>query len=206
MIQQINLYQDVLKQNQAQPTINRYIYGSVAALILLLAYSIYLFLDLNNTKNNLQKAKQQLLKAETQVQVMKIKYPEQKINPLLAQEVSRLQNIVGSLSSVIHLLADKKSDQTQGFSRYFSALSRQSIPNVWLRNIAINGGKQILTLQGSTYTAKKIPVFIQNLHDEPVFQGRNFAQLVMFQDKETENLINFTISTTSEILKQEDHD
>ena len=206
MIQQINLYQDVLKTSRTKPTINSYIFGSVTALIFFLAFSIYLFLEVNTTKNNLQNAKQQLLEAETQVQVLKIKYPEQQINPILAQEVSRLQNILHSLSRVIHLLTDKKSDQTQGFSRYFSALSRQSISDVWLRNIAIEGGKQILTLEGSTFIAEKIPLFIQNLHNESVFQGKKFAKLIMTQDEETENQINFTISTTTEIFERENHD
>lgn len=206
MIQQINLYQGRLKKSQNKPAIYRYIYGSVTALVLLIGFSLYILSDLNNTKSSLKKTKQQLREAETQVKVLQIQYPQKQINPLLSQELSRLQNIVGSLSRVIHLLNDKESDQTQGFSRYFSALAKQGISDVWLSNISIDAKKHTIKLEGSTYNTEKIPVFIQALHHEPVFQGKNFAKLVITQDKGTENQVNFTINTTTEIFEQEEHD
>lgn len=206
MIQQVNLYQEILQQNSIRPVINRYIIGSTVVILLLIGMSIYSAVNLNNTKNSLQQAKQQLREAETRVQLLQVQYPKRQLNTLLTQEISRSQNILGSLSKVIDLLTDKESDQTQGFSRYFSALARQSISDVWLTTIFINAQTNNLQLQGSTYIAEKIPVFIQKLHNESVFQGKHFEKLIMNQAEESENQIDFTVSSTAEPLEQENHD
>jgi len=205
MRQQVNLYQEIL-QSRSRPVINPYILGLTVITLVLIGISVYITVDLNNTKNSLQQAKQQLKKAETRVQLLQAQYPKQQINTLLTQEISRSQNILASLSRVIHLLTDNESDQAQGFSRYFSALARQSIPDVWLRTIYINAQTNNLELQGSTYTAEKIPVFIQKLHNESVFQGKHFEKLIITQSKESENQIDFTVSSTTEPLEQENHD
>jgi len=206
MIQQVNLYQEILQQNSVRPVINRYIIGSTVVILLLIGMSIYSAVNLNNTKNSLQQAKQQLREAETRVQLLQVQYPKKQINTLLTQEISRSQNILASLSRVIHLLTDKESDQTQGFSRYFSALARQSIPDVWLTTIYIDAQTNNLQLLGSTYIAEKIPAFIQKLHNESVFQGKHFERLIMSQVEESENQIDFTVSSTTEPLEQENHD
>ena len=206
MIQQVNLYQEILQQNSIRPVINRYIIGSTVVILLLIGMSIYSTVNLNNTKNSLQQTKQRLIEAETRVQLLQVQYPKRQMNTLLTQEISRSQNILASLSRVIHLLTDKESDQTQGFSRYFSALARQSIPDVWLTTIYINAQTNNLQLQGSTYIAEKTPEFIQKLHNESVFQGKHFEKLIMNQAEEPENQIDFTVSSTAEPLEQESHD
>mgnify|MGYP000102422244 FL=1 len=206
MIQQVNLYQDCLNHGPEKPAINQYISSLIAITLLLFFYSIYLFIDLNNTKDNLIISKQQLSDAETQVQLLQVKYPKQQINDLLKQEISRSRNTLSSLSQVIQLLSDKTSDQTQGFSRYFSALARQSISEVWLRKITINGQRDSLTLQGSTYNPDKIPVTLQKLRDEAVFQGKIFTRLNMAQAQDNNNQINFAVSTLSDFSEQDNHD
>ena len=206
MIQQINLYQDILKQGQAKPVINNTLLVLLGVIMLIIGFSIYLVLDLNNTKKSLELTKQQLSEAETRVKLAQVQYPKQQINALLTQEISRSQTMLASLSRIIQILSDENSDQTQGFSRYFSALARQSIADVWLTNIVINGQEHSLILQGSTYNPEKIAVFLQKLHHESIFRGRTFAKLIMAEEEETEHQIDFTVSTTSEILEQTTHD
>jgi len=206
MIQQVNLYQEILQQNQSRPLVKRYILGLTVVMLVLIGLSIFITVDLYSTKNSLQQAKQQLRAAKTRIQLLQVQYPVQQINTLLIQEIKHSQNIIASLSRVIHLLTDKKSDRTQGFSRYFSALARQSIPDIWLTTIYINGKTNTLQLQGSTYIAEKIPVFIQKLHNESVFQGKHFEKLIISQVEEPENQIDFIVSSTTEPLELGNHD
>jgi len=206
MIQQVNLYKGSLKPSQTKLASNTYLFSLIGMLILLAAYSVFLLLELNNTKSDIEQAKQQLILAESRVQALKTEHPKQEINKLLSQEVSRSQQIFNSFSQVVGLLSDEKSDQTQGFSRYFSALARQSIADVWLTNIAIHAQDHTINLTGSTYQAEKIAVFLQKLHHEPSFQGRSFAKLIISQAEEVENQIDFAINTVDESLEQENHD
>ncbi len=209
MIQQVNLYKNLFDKKQAKPTTNKYLYGLALVILLLIAFSIYLFLDMKDTKNSLQEAKLKLQDTELQINELRMKYPAQRIDEQIIQEISQLQNVLTSLSVVLHLLTDEDSDQTQGFSRYFSAFSRQSIADVWLSNINIDAEKQSLTLQGSTFYPGKTPMFLQNLQHEPIFQGKSFAKLVMSQAEKNKSRIDFTISTTAEesdISEQKIHD
>jgi len=206
MIQQINLYQDILKQDQAKPVINSTLLGLLAFILLIIAFSLYLVLDLNNTKKSLELAKQQLSKAETRVQLIQVQYPKQQLNSLLTEEVSRSQTMLASLSRIIEKLTDENSDQTQGFSRYFSALARQSMADIWLTNIIINAHKHSLLIQGSTYNPEKVAVFLQKLHHESVFRGKIFAKLIMSKAEEIDHQINFAVSTTSEMLEPKTHE
>lgn len=196
MIQQVNLYQDILNKNQSKPVINNHIYGLVLVLLLFLGFSLYLQIDQNNTKESIQKAQQQLRDAEIEVQQLRSQYPSQQTDPLITQEISRLQNILTSLSQVVYLLSDNESDQTQGFSKYFSALAKQSISDVWLTDININAEQNNLSLQGSTFKSEKIPLFLQKLHQESVFNGRTFATLTVSQTKEMPKQLDFYVSTT----------
>lgn len=206
MIQQVNLYTDIFKQTKQGSAINAFFYGAVAIISLLVAFSIFLLIALNNTKGNIQVAKQNLIQTESRIQLLQAQYPKQQTNKLLTEELSHYQNKVNNLSHVIQLLSDKASDQTQGFSRYFSALARQSIAEIWLTNISINGIQHNINLQGSTYQPEKVALFLQNLHHEAVFQGQSFAKLVMKQAKENKDQIDFSINSTNELSEQKKDD
>lgn len=195
MIQQINLYQGFLNKNQSTSTTNKHIFSLALIPLLFLGFSAFLLANKNNTKENIQIAQQQLSDAELEVEQLQIQFPEKQVDPLITQEITRQKKIISSLSEVVYLLSDNKSDQTQGFSKYFSALAKQSISDVWLTNININAEEKNLSIQGSTFNTEKFPVFLQKLHHEAVFNGRTFSTMTVLQAKEMSNRLDFKIST-----------
>jgi len=207
MIQQVNLYKDTLKQRQSRThPINTYFYGLIAVIFLLIAYSSFLFSGLNTTKNNIQLTKEQLTDIESKILLLSIQHPKQQLNKLLPKEITHSQNKLNNLTQVISQLTDKTSDMTQGFSRYFIALARQSIPQIWLTRININGDQHTIDIKGSTYQAKNTAIFLQKLQNERVFQGRSFAKLLITQSDRSNNQLNFIINTSDELLAKKDHD
>ena len=209
MMQQVNLYRHLDGQTQDKSALNSYLYGSALFVVLLLGMSIYSFIEMKQTKNNLQQAKSDIQKTETLITTLQAKYPKQQLDTNITQNISLQQKILGSLSQVVHLLSNNRSDQTLGFSRYFSALARQSITDVWLSGIHINAEQQTLVLKGSTFYPGKIPLFLQNLQNETVFNGKSFAKLAMMQAEKNDTQINFTINTfmkETDMLEQKSHD
>ncbi len=206
MIQQINLYQDVLKSGQNQSVINNLVISIIVVIALIAMLSIYFYMDLNATEKKLHSVKKQLTETEVRIQQLQIQYPDRQINTLLIQEIAHVQKLLSSLSQVISVLTDKTSVQNQGFSQYFSALARQSIPEVWLNTIIINTENNQLQFKGSSYNPEKIPVLLQKWHQEPVFQGKDFAQLSLLQAEENENQIDFIVSSKAGILKGTGHE
>jgi len=209
MIQQVNLYHHLFEQKQEKPAFNRYLIGLALFFLLLAGFSIYLLVDAKQTKTNLELAQLTLQDAEMRIEDLRTQYPEQPVDSQITHEIIRLENILTNLSSVLHLLTDKESDQTQGFSHYFSALARQSIAEVWLSNIYVDAEKHNLILKGSTFHPQKTPAFLQNLQQEPIFHGKSFAKLIMSRSEKNASQIDFTISTAikkTEAAEQIDHD
>jgi len=198
MKQQVNLFYADLIAGRQQPAILNYLYGLVALVIMLAIFSATLLFGINSIQAEITQTRQKLLQTQTKVQLLQAQYPRKQINTLLAKKITQSQDMQTSLERIIRLLTDKTSDQTQGFSRYLSAFARQTLPNLWLSNIAIDVQTKNLRFSGSTYTPQNLPILLQKLQSEAIFQGKVFVKLQMKQAKDPSNRTDFIISTSDE--------
>lgn len=205
MIQQVNLYQDILKQEQNKSGINLYWVGLFTIALLLIGFSAYLMWNTKNTETQVQQNRRDLAAEQARVQLISSQIPKQEINTQLVAEVAQSQNMLDELTQTMRLLSGKSADQSPGFSNYFQALSNQSIPDVWLSALYIDGQHQVINIEGSTFKPEKIPYFLQQLRKEPVFNGHTFAKLIMQKSEKTPNQIDFKLSTTLEAPDKKDH-
>ena len=195
MIQQINLYQELVQKKKAGLNKQSYIVGASLLLLLVLCYCAWQGWQVHQLKAELHLKQAQLNTEITDLSLIQLQYPKQEINPLLVSELDRLQNISASLERVVAMLSDQKSDKNTGFSAYFSALAEQSIKTIWLTGISIDAETNTIQLQGSTYLPDTLPQLIKLLNKEAVFKGRYFADLQMQASENNAKQINFTIST-----------
>ena len=195
MIQQINLYQEVLRETKTSVQKIWYGIGFSLLLFLVIAYSVWQSWKVQQLQNELKTKQAQLTTEVTDLSRIQLQYPKKEIDPLLINEIDRLQNISRSLERVVSLLSDKLSDQNRGFSHYFSALAEQSIATIWLTEIEIDTETNNIRLHGSTYLPEYLPVLIKRLNKEDSFKGLHFAHLHMHASENNENKINFTISS-----------
>jgi len=205
MIQQVNLYQDILRQEQNKSGINQYWIGLAAVAMLLIVFSIYSIWNLKTTETEVQNLQKSLEAEQAKANLISSQIPKQEIDAQLDEEIKHWQNILDELTHAMQLLSGKITDQSPGFSSYFQALSNQSIPDVWLRSLYLNGQKQIIDIEGSTFKPEKIPYFLQQLQKEPIFNGHTFAKLIMQKSEEIPNQMDFTLSTTLETSDQKNH-
>lgn len=195
MIQQINLYQELVQKKKAGLNKQSYIVGGSLLFLLVLCYCAWQGWQVHQLKAELHVKQAQLNTEITDLSLIQLQYPKQEINPLLVSELDRLQNISASLERVVAMLSDQKSDKNTGFSAYFSALAEQSIKTIWLTKISIDAETNTIQLQGSTYLPETLPQLIKLLNKEAVFKGRYFADLQMQASENNAKQINFTIST-----------
>jgi hypothetical protein len=201
MKQQINLYQDILRQGQNKSGVNLYWLGLSATALLFIGFSVYLMSNTKNTAAQVQQLRQNLSAEQARVTQISAKIPNQEIDTQLAAEVTQWQNMLVELTQTMQLL----SVQSFGFSNYLQALSDQSIPEVWLRALYLHGQQQIINIEGSTFQPEKIPYFLQQLQKEPIFNGQSFAKLIMQKSEKTPNQLDFKLSTTLEAPDKKDH-
>ncbi|MGZ5620846.1 MAG: hypothetical protein ACXWFG_08245 [Methylobacter sp.] len=205
MIQQVNLYQDILRQGQNKAHINPYLVGLSVIALLFIGVSGYLTWHLKTTEALIQNNIKNLEVEQTKVNLISSQIPKQEIDTQLVAEIAQWQNMLDELTQAIQLLSGKITDQSPGFSNYFQALSNQSIPDVWLRTLYLNGPQQIINLEGSTFKPEKIPYFLQQLQKEPIFNGHTFAKLIMQQSEKIPNQMDFKLNTTLETLDKKNH-
>ncbi|MFZ2406790.1 MAG: hypothetical protein WAW41_16770, partial [Methylobacter sp.] len=130
MIQQVNLYKDILRREQKKSGINLHWAGlGLSAIVLLFTgVSIYLIRSTQNTEVQVQQLRQNLAAEQAKADLISSKIPRQEIDTQLVAEVVQWQTMLDELTQTMHLLSGNGTDQSPGFSNYFQALSNQSIP------------------------------------------------------------------------------
>lgn len=195
MIQQINLYQDKKKADLNLQNVGSYLLILGITLLFFTAASGYLFWQVNVSQSQLQQLQQQLSQAKSQVKALQAKYPVQKPNQQLIKQLSDAEALLSNYKQASNILTETDSATTQGFSRYFTALARQAIADIWLTHIFIDAEQQQLTLQGLTYNPDSIPLLLQGYQKESIFNGLSFAKLNIESSEQDTEEMSFSIST-----------
>ena len=107
----------------------------------------------------------------------KARQPDSGTDTVLADLTAQLK----SREEIVEALKSGVVGTTQGFSEYMLALSRQSIPGVWLIGFDIGAGGSELTLSGRALSADLVPTYLQRLTQETPLQGRRFASMLISQ-------------------------
>lgn len=192
MIQQVNLLPEKLGRHTGIG-FNSYLLSIALSCAAMIGVSSYNGYQLNSLETQSLQLQQQLQRLTAQVSTLQAPNPQN--DALFNQELQQSQALYQSLAQVVELLADKQTDQTQGFSRYLAALAGQSDPSVWLNRITIDAVGNDIELQGSSFKPEQIPYLLQRLQTTSAFKGRHFARLGMRQSEKAEEQIDFTVSS-----------
>ncbi len=198
MIQQVNLYKDILRQNKNNSWINFYTLGLSIIVLFFIGFSINLLWELKNTKSQVLQSVKNLDTELARVKDITSKLPKQEIDTQLAGDVLVWQNMLNELTQTTKLLSGKDTAHSPGFSSYFQALANQSIPDVWLSALYFDEPQQIINIEGSTFKPEKVPYFLQQLQKEPIFNGHSFAKLIMEKSDKITGQLDFKLNTTLE--------
>jgi hypothetical protein len=205
MMQQVNLYNEILKQQQNQSGIKLTVAILATVALLSVSFSAYLFWHVSAIETELHQAQLTLNQEQARVNALLSKRPSQEPNAQLLAEIEHWQNSVNEASQTLQLLAGRKAILSQGFSIYLQALANQSNPEIWLSAIHIDGQNRGLKLEGSTFKPEQIPQALQQLQQEPVFKGQTFAKLIMQQSAKIVGQIDFILSSSEQLLSEKNH-
>lgn len=103
----------------------------------------------------------------------------------LEAELVRLNATLVDQQRLIDVLRTQPLGDTNGFSSYLAALARQRTPQLWLTQLAINGGTGAIELAGRSLEPELVPAYMQGLGTEPALTGQQFDQFEIERDTET---------------------
>ena len=197
-MQQINLYQDQFKQKKKPLSA---IHMLLVILVLVLGLTLFQFIH----SRGLVPLQEQNQEMANQLQDLqgKITQMEQQVgaittDKLLENEVRKLTLHLRHNQRLLQALTEGSMSNTKGFSDYFNAIANRHVDGTWLTDIEIGNAGHYLGFAGKSVVPALVPVYIQNLSDEAVFDNFSFNVLEMERLEEEPKLIKFNIATGKE--------
>lgn len=96
---------------------------------------------------------------------------------VLADQVAQAEREADSRSRLLDSIRVGDLGNTEGFSRYLSALARQTLPGVWITGVTLGAGGQELALRGRALHPDLLPQYLRALNREEVMRGRSVTEL-----------------------------
>lgn len=96
-------------------------------------------------------------------------------DPALMNEVTKLETLLNAPDEVRALLMNDAFGDTEGYSSYFVAFARQTVPGMWLTGVEIVGAGKQITLRGRAVVPERVPQYLQRLSSEKKLAGKEFA-------------------------------
>jgi hypothetical protein len=104
-------------------------------------------------------------------------FPPKQKNKDIEIEIARMQGELKAMREVRSVLERGELGNTAGYSEYWRAFARQSVPGVWLTSVSVAGSGKEIGLEGRALQPELLPGYIQRLTREAVLQGKTFGSL-----------------------------
>ncbi len=117
----------------------------------------------------------------TQAQFIKINSESNSgtASKILENEVSLLESQLNARRQIINLMQRGELGNTEGFSEYLRALSRQAVDGLWITRFQASGAGEKMTISGRALHPAHVPAFIHQLKQEKIMVGKIFETLEM---------------------------
>lgn len=191
-MQQINLYQDVLKKKQNRFAPAQLLQYGLVAFGVLVVVSIVQTWQYYAAQGDIAELKSQQQQLLFQVQTISNELSAISDDTLLKAAISKKEQELLNKQNVMQVLSGRQFGNIEGFANHLRGLSRQHIDGIWLTGLHIHSGGTRLNLSGSTYAPENVPKYLQNLAQEPGFRGLEFKTFLM-ERKDKSSLVNFDI-------------
>ena len=177
--QQINLYETRLRPRHELATARNLAFATLLVLVLMVALSWWVRGEASGKSEVSAGLQKQLTSEQEQLTDLTKAIGQRKISPALASELEVAKTMLAARNEVMAVLDSGKLGNTTGFSAFMMGFARQSQTDLWLTGFSVTAGGEEIEIRGRLLDPAKLPVYMQRLRNEPVFQGRRFAALEM---------------------------
>ena len=177
MSQQINLYNPLFLKREKHFSARTMLQALAAiALGLALLYA-YALVQMGDVERVAADSQSQLASQREQFVKLAAALAPQVSSKALELEVARLEAEVKARESVVAALHTGELGNTAGFSGYFAAFGRKTMPGVWLTGFSVGESGNDLQLRGRVLHPDLVPAYLRALNDESVMRGRQVTEL-----------------------------
>lgn len=183
MSQQINLFNPILLRQKKY--FSALAMAQALGLVLIGALMVLFYVQYRSgsLQSEVERTSSQLRQAQAQQIQVNAEFGPRAPNPLLVEELRKSSADVKSLQQVFDILKTGEFGNTDGYSDYLRAFSRQITDGLWLTGFSIYGAGNEISLQGRTVQPDLVPLYVSRLTHEAVMRGKSFSELTMQQPK-----------------------
>lgn len=194
-MQQINLYLPEFQPNH-EPLRSIHMLWGLAGFVVLLVLLMISSIHTNTTlQAQLENDRAQLEKLNAQLKQMIESRPKSNL-VALDEEILMLTNGLTRRNQIFGIVANKNLGNNLGFSEHIKALGRQSIDTVSLDVFSLQQGGSYVEFAGKAAAADQIPLYVQKLRSEPVFEQVGFGVLNVAKTADASGALEFSLAKT----------
>ena len=194
-MQQINLYQPILRKQKKVFSARTLLLGNLLILAGLLLLYGYTHLQTRNLQNQYTQASAQRDARQAQLLQMQQQYPPRQADPLLPAQLEAARSELRQQQTLLQAIRRYDHAQDHALSAQLRGLAQQVPSGLWLNQIQLQAGQ--INLQGQTLDAQQVPVLVQALSREAAFAGIRFEQVRISRDPDS-GQIHFQLNTQRE--------
>lgn len=183
MSQQVNLFNPIFLRQKKYFSAVTMLQGLGLILAGTVAVSVYAKHQLSELSSQLTLATQQLNSAKAQLAKVSAEYAPRQKSKSLEDEVLRAEAELKSQTRALEVVQKGGLGDTQGYSEYLRAFSRQIVGGLWLTGFSIDGGGKAIELKGRALQPDFVPSYINRLKNEKIMRGKTFSNLAMEQPR-----------------------
>lgn len=196
--QQINLYQDILREKAApfsSPILLKVTLLSVSLFILV---SLFYSWMLSYRQQTLTLLRQTEAHSLQQLRSLQTHLANRRQDVEIEKQVLKRSEELATKQQIASILSRDEFGNTAGFAAHITGLARQRAEGLWLTELSIYQGGTLLDLHGTMLQAELLPQYLQRLAAEKVFSGKEFRTLQVARRKDNPARLDFSLQNRRE--------
>ena len=180
MSQQINLYNPLFLRQEKHFSARTMTQALAVIVLSMAALYVYAMLESRSAERNAQRYHEQLAAQRDQLVKLTAQLAGQGKSKTLENEVVRFEADLKARTATLEALSTGELGNTAGFSSYFAAFGRQTLPGIWLTGFTIADSGNDLVIGGRALRADLVPDYIAALNKETVMRGRRITEMKLY--------------------------
>lgn len=177
MKQQINLYQPSLRDAPPLFGARAMLRTVLAVLVGLAAVYAWALLQVGMLEREARELAIARDAAEQRLEELRTQLPKRVPDPALAARAADQHEDLQQTRRLMAALSEGSFGNNFGLSPYLVGFARQHVAGTWLTRVDIAAGGTQIGIEGQAQAPEFVPLYVQRLAAEPVFEGKVFSQL-----------------------------
>ncbi|MFC7513963.1 PilN domain-containing protein [Herbaspirillum sp. GCM10030257] len=179
MSQQINLFNPIFLKQKKHFSAVTMAQGLGAILLGSFVVAGYAQMQLGVMQEQATATATQLSATKAQLAKVSADYPPRQKSKEIEAQLQHVETELQSQTQAYDFVRSGGVGNTNGYSAYMRAFSRQIVEGLWLTSFGIDGVANEFELRGRALQPELVPTYISRLKKETVMQGKSFSQLTM---------------------------